>query len=159
MVIGRKETVWLDFAKTYEELKELKDSMIVCDNVSKHLYTNYKSKYHDPWIEKIANLLQKRLEEKGNYRRNDMHNLVRKYFDDLYPVLKNTYENLKDDGKFHIVIGDSLMAGIYIPADILVGKMGISLGYKLEDIKIARKRWSGQRHDFQLRESIVVLKK
>ena len=38
------ENVWLDFAKTYEELKELKDSMIVCDNVSKHLYTNYKPK-------------------------------------------------------------------------------------------------------------------
>ena len=28
--------------------------------------------------------LQKRIEEKGNYRRNDMHNLVRKYFDDRF---------------------------------------------------------------------------
>ena len=58
----------------------------------------------------------------------------------------DVYNNLKDNGKFHIVIGDSLMAGIYIPADILIGKMGNSLGYKLEEIKIARTRYSGQRH-------------
>ena len=153
------ETVWLDFAKTYAELKDLKNSMVVCDNVSTNLYKNYTPKYYDPWIEEITNLLENRINEKGNYRRNDMHKLVLKYFDDLYLVLKNTYENLKDNGKFHIVIGDSLMAGIYIPADILVGKMGLSLGYKLEDIKIARQRRSGQRHDFQLRESIVILKK
>lgn len=153
------ESVWLDFAKSYRELKNLKDSMVVCDNVSKHLYQNYIPKYKDEWLDEISNSLEKRIEEKGTYRRNDMHNLVRKYFDDLYPVLENVYNNLKDNGKFYIVIGDSLIAGIYIPADIIVGRIGMYLGYKLDNIMIARTRFSGQRHDFKLRESIVVLKK
>ena len=154
------ENAWLDFAKTYGELKELKDKMFVCDNVSKSLFRNYTPQYKgDPWLDEISESIQKRIEQKGNYRRNDMHNLVRRYFDDIFPVLENVYNNLRSGGKFHIVIGDSLIAGIYVPADLLIGRMGANIGFKFEEVMFARTRHSGQRHDFKLHESIVVLSK
>jgi len=153
------EMTWLELVKSYEDLRQLKEKMVVCDNVSRRLIKNYSPFYSDEWLDDICSKIAKRVEEKGSYRRADMHLIVRKYFDDIYPVLKSVYDALKERARFLIVIGDSLMAGIYIPADLIVAKMGKELGYQIEDILVARQRRSGQRHDFKLRESIVVLRK
>ncbi len=37
--------------------------------------------------------------------------------------------------------------------------MGKGIGFNIEEIQVARKRRSGQRRDFELRESVVVLRK
>jgi len=153
------EMAWLELIKSYEELTKLKERMVVCDNVSKKLIQSYSPSYSDTWLDDIESRIAKRLQEKENYRRRDMHLIVRKYFDDLYPILSNVYDALKAGGRFLIVIGDSLMAGIYIPADLIVAQMGKQIGYSIEDLMIARERRSGQRRDFRLRESIVVLRK
>jgi len=151
------ELVWLEFIKEYEELLELKEKMVVCDNVAR--ITSYSPVYSDEMLDDICSRIETRIREKGSYRRGDMHFVVRKYFDDLYPVLANVYKGLRDGARFLIVVGDSLMAGIYIPADLIIARMGKSMGYEIEDILVARERRSGQRHDFKLRESIVVLRK
>ena len=57
------------------------------------------------------------------------------------------------------MIGDSLIAGIYVPADLLIGRIGANIGFEFEEVMFARTRHSGQRHDFKLHESIVVLSK
>jgi len=158
------EMAWLDLVKSYEELRELKDQMVVCDNVSKRLIRNYANmcsfpRYSDKWLDEIEDKIANRLQDKKSYRRNDMHLIVRKYFDDLYYVLLNVYKALKEGSRFILVVGDSLMAGIYIPADLIVARIGSHLGYYVEDVLIARQRRSGQRHDFKLRESVIVLRK
>jgi hypothetical protein len=150
---------WLGLVNSYEELRTLKNSMVICDNVSKSVVSNYEPVYSDDWLGDISEKIHQRIEDKQNYRRSDMHLVVRKYFDDLLPVLGNVLEGLKRGGRFLIVVGDSLMAGVYIPADLIIARMGRSLGYEIEDVKVARVRRSGQRHDFKLRESIVVLRK
>jgi hypothetical protein len=153
---------WLDLVKNYEDLERLKKQMVACDNIPKKVIQEFKQKkwiYHDEWLEDICGRIANRIEQKGSYRRDDMHLIVRKYFEDLYPVFKRVYEGLKAGGRFIIVIGDSLIAGIYIPADLILAKLGREVGFSIERIEIARERRSGQRRDFLLRESIVTLRK
>lgn len=156
------EMAWLDFITNHKEAKELKDDMVVCDNVSRDVprkFKSLKSKYCDPWLDEIIENLEQKMIERPKYRRLDMPIIVHKYFDDLYQVLARVYDGLKENGTFSLVIGDSLMADVYVPTDLIIAKAGESIGFNIESVTIARDRRSGQRRDFKLRESITVLKK
>ncbi|MHA2207873.1 MAG: DNA methyltransferase [Candidatus Thorarchaeota archaeon] len=156
------EMAWLDMVDSYDELGQLKDEMVACDNVSRSIirgFTERSDTYEDIWVEEIAERIAQRITSKEGYRRKDMHNVVRKYFDDVYQVFRNVYEGLKKGARFAVVIGDSLIAGVYIPADLILARMGRDIGFRVESIEIARSRRSGQRRSFKLRESIVTLSK
>lgn len=156
------EMAWLDLVESYEELGKLKDKMVVCDNVTRGLIRRFSKKeqiYSNEWLDDIVRRLSAKMKLKGSYRRNDMHLVVQKYFDDLYPVFKKVYVGLKRGGRFVIVIGDSLIATVYIPTDLILASMGEEVGFTIEEIRIARRRRSGQRTGFTLRESIVTLRK
>ena len=156
------EMAWLDFATSQKDLRRLKEAMVVCDNVSREsirVFSRQKNVYTDVWLDDIVDRIAEKMIERETYRRKDMHLIVKKYFNDLYPVFKNVYNGLNEGGRFVIVIGDSLMADVYIPADLLIARMGMSIGFNIEEIQVARKRRSGQRRDFELRESVVVLRK
>ena len=83
--------------------------------------------------------------------------IVHKYFDDLYKVMKNVVNSLKKNGRFILVIGDSLIVDVYVPTDLLIAKIGLDLGLNLEKIEKARNRRSGQIRSYKLRETIVTL--
>ena len=156
------EMAWLDLVHSYKELSEIKAKMVACDNIPRRVIAKFKTKehkYYDEWLERIIGQVENSIKQKVNYRRDDMHLIVRKYFEDLYPVFINIYDGLVKDGRFVIVIGDSLIAGVYIPTDLILARMGQRVGFSIESIEIARERRSGQRHDFKLRESIITLKK
>ncbi|MEM2294351.1 MAG: hypothetical protein QXX41_13850 [Nitrososphaerota archaeon] len=156
------EMAWLELVGSYEDLYRIKSEMVACDNIPRKVTIKLRGKepkYTDEWLERIVNEIEKNIKRKVNYRRDDMHLIVRKYFEDLYPIFENVYDALMKNGRFVIVIGDSLIAGVYIPTDLILAKMGIRVGFSIESIEIARERRSGQRHDFKLRESIVILKK
>ena len=156
------EMAWLDMVHSYDELGQLKDEMVACDNVSRSIIRGFSERldsYEDVWVEEIAERIANRITSKEGYRRKDMHNVVRKYFDDVYRVFRNVYEGLKTGARFIIVIGDSLIAGVYIPADLILAQMAKAIGFKIENVEIARSRRSGQRRSFKLRESVVILSK
>lgn len=73
--------------------------------------------------------------------------------------MKNVAASLKPGGRFILVIGDSLIADIYVPTDLLLARIGAELGLKIEKIEKARNRHSGQVRNYRLRETIVTLKK
>jgi DNA modification methylase len=156
------EMAWLDMVDSYEDLSRLKDEMVVCDNVSRSNIRGFSERshiYEDKWVEEIAGRIAYRINSKEGYRRKDMHNIVRKYFDDVYHVFRNVYRGLKKRARFAIVIGDSLIAGVYIPADLILARIGRDIGFEVESVEIARSRRSGQRRSFKLRESVVILSK
>ncbi len=156
------EMAWLDMVESYDDLSQLKNDMVACDNVSRSIIREFSERsdiYEDDWVEDIAERISKRITSKEGYRRKDMHNVVRKYFDDVYHVFNKVYEGLKRGGRFAIVVGDSLIAGVYIPADLILARIGKAIGFKIESVEIARSRRSGQRRSFKLRESIVILSK
>jgi hypothetical protein len=66
---------------------------------------------------------------------------------------------LAPGGRFVLVVGDSLLAGAYVPGDLVLARMGVARGLRLVSLDVARERRSGQRRSFALRESVVTLEK
>lgn len=156
------EMGWLDFAEEQKELKTIKDDMVVCDNVSKGLIREFSlsdNTYTNDWIEEIKERIQQNIIKRGAYRRKDMPYIVHKYFDDMYHIMKNVISAIKPDGRFILVVGDSLIADTYLPTDLLIAKIGEELGMKIETIEKARERRSGQIRSYKLRETIITLRK
>jgi DNA modification methylase len=156
------EMGWLGFVNNHKELKKIKDEMVVCDNVSKGLIKDfYKtgSFYNNDWIDDIKLHIERNILKRGSYRRYDMPYIVHKYFDDMYKVMKNVVKSLKKGGRFILVVGDSLIADVYIPTDLLIAKIGLDLGLDIDKIEKARIRRSGQIRSYKLRESIITLTK
>jgi len=155
------EMGWLGFVNGQKELKSIKDSMVVCDNVSKGLIKRFcdHPSYTNNWLETIKDNIDRNIKRRGFYRRDDMPGIVQKYFDDLFKVMKNVTASLKSAGRFILVVGDSLIADVYIPTDLLLARIGLDLGLEIEKVEKARERRSGQIRSYRLRESIVILKK
>lgn len=156
------EMAWLGFTKEAKDAKKIKDSLVVCDNVSKGLIRTFarsNHKYTNDWLNEIKSNIAENIERRGNYRRKDMPHIVHKYFDDMYKVMKNVIESLKPKGHFILVVGDSLIADVYIPTDLILARMGTELGLDIEKIEKARNRRSGQVRSYRLRETVLTLKK
>ncbi|MDD3534540.1 MAG: hypothetical protein PHC50_00125 [Candidatus Cloacimonetes bacterium] len=151
------EMAWLGFAENQKTLSKLKNDMVVCDNVSKQLIAEHKNLYSNKWIEDIKESIARRIKERGSYRRPDMPDIVHKYFDDMYQVFTKVVPALKQNGRFILVIGDSLIADTYIPTDLILAKIGQDLGMSIESVVKARNRRSGQIRSYKLRETIITL--
>jgi len=156
------EMGWLGFTKASKDAKKVKDSLVVCDNVSKGLIKTFvqaNSKYTNNWIEDIKTNISENIKRRGAYRRTDMPHIVHKYFDDMYKVMKTVTKSLKHKGRFILVVGDSLIADVYVPTDLILARVGTELGLSIGKIERARNRHSGQIRNYRLRETIVTLVK
>jgi len=156
------EMAWVGFTKEAKDAKKVKDSLVVCDNVSKGLiktFAQLNSKYTNSWIEEIKANIEENIKRRGNYRRSDMPHIVHKYFDDMYKVMSVVTKSLRTNGRFILVVGDSLIADVYVPTDLLLARIGTELGLTIEKIEKARNRRSGQVRNYRLRETIITLKK
>lgn len=156
------EMGWLGFADNHKQLKRVKDTMVVCDNVSKGLIRDFsknKERYNNSWISDIKSKIILSIIKRGNYRRADMPEIVHKYFDDMYNVMSRVIPAINPGGRFILVVGDSLIADVYLPTDLILAKIGMDLGLTIEKIEKARKRRSGQIRSYELRESIITLRK
>jgi DNA modification methylase len=99
---------------------------------------------------------------KGGKKSYDL--LTAGYFNDIYQILKDNFRILKKGSKALYILGDSAPYGVHIPTDELIGKIGVSIGFKNYDIQVLRERggkWekNPQRHNVMLRESVVILNK
>lgn len=156
------EMAWLGFARSYEDLRMLRKKMIACDNLSRVTIKQFAEsewRVHDKWLDDIVDVMGDNLKRKTIARRTDMHLVVRKYFEDMLPAIQNIHEGLRHGGRFILVVGDSLISGVYVPTDMILARIAKKAGFSVESIQVARQRRSGQRRDFLLRESIVTLVK
>ncbi len=155
------ELVWGDFAKSYPELKKLKNAMVACDNISRNSVKEKLLKYNDKMLEDIIDRIEKSIAERPvEYRRPDQPLIVTKYFNDLYEILENTTNHIESNGQLALVVGDSLIADVYVPTDLLLANACVNhLGFDLVRILKSRDRRSGQRTTFKLRETVAILRK
>ena len=155
------DLAWLGYARGYSDLARLRQAMVSCDNLPRIEAARFLSTKDlpDPWLSEILGRIRSNVERKGSYRRQDVHGIVRRYFDDLLPVLRGVYAALAPRGRFSLVVGDSLLAGAYVPGDLILARMGVGVGFRIASVEKARSRRSGQRRSFELRESIVTLEK
>ena len=155
------EMAWLGFVTSHKEAKAIKDDMVVCDNVSKGLIKDFsKSAYYtNSWLDEIIENIARNIQTRQAYRRTDMPFIVRKYFDDMNKVVARVSKALNKGGRFILVVGDSLIADTYVPTDLILAKIGSQHGLDIESLELARNRRSGQVRDYQLRETVVTLRK
>jgi DNA modification methylase len=155
------DLAWLGYARSYADLRRLREAMVACDNLGReavrpHLNTEAVT---DPWLQEILQQIRINVSRKRSYRRDDAHGVVNRYFADLRPVLAGVYRALRPSGRFRLVVGDSLLAGTYVPGDLLTARLGVEVGFRIVSVDVARKRRSGQRRSFPLRETIVTLER
>jgi len=155
------DLAWLGYARSYADLRALRRAEVACDNLPRIETRAYLSTTDlpDPWLSEILPRIRENVLRKGTYRRDDMHAVVHRYFADLVPVLSGVRRALRPGGRFVVVVGDSLLAGTYVPGDLLFARLGASLGLSIVSVEVARARRSGQRRSFELRESIVTLER
>jgi DNA modification methylase len=155
------DLAWLGYARSYADLAVLRGAQVACDNLPRRETAPYldTSRVADPWLAEILPRIRENLARKRTYRRDDMHAVVHRYFSDLRPVLDGVFRALVAGGRFVVVVGDSLLAGAYVPGDLLLARLGASRGFRIVSVEVARRRRSGQRRSFELRESIVTLER
>jgi DNA modification methylase len=155
------DLAWLGYARSYADLSAIRSAEVACDNLPRSETAAFRSTVGtlDPWLDEILPRIRENVERKGSYRRDDVHAVVHRYFSDLLPVLARVRQALVPGGRFVLVVGDSLLAGTYVPADLLTARLGASLGYRIVSVEVARSRRSGQRRSFVLRESVVTLER
>lgn len=110
---------------------------------------------------KVRELSHVRL-DKGGKKSYDI--MVAGYFNDIWEVLKQIYRVLKPGCDFALVLGDSAPYSVYIPTDLWIGQLALSIGFSGCQVELLRTRgdkWPAntQRHKVGLRESIVTLSK
>jgi DNA modification methylase len=155
------DLAWLGYAASYADLRALRRAEVACDNLPRAETARYLSvaSVPDPWLAEILPAIRENVRRKGTYRRDDMHAVVHRYFADLVPVLRHVREALRPKGRFVVVVGDSLLAGTYVPGDLILARIAERLGFEIVAVEIARRRRSGQRRSFALRESVVTLRR
>jgi DNA modification methylase len=153
------DLAWLGYARSYADLASLRRAEVACDNLPRRETAAYlaTSRAPDPWLLEILPRIRENVLRKGSYRRDDVHGVVHRYFADLVPVLTGVARALRPRGRFVVVVGDSLLAGAYVPGDLILARIAASRGFSVESVEVARRRRSGQRRSFELRESIVTL--
>lgn len=97
---------------------------------------------------------------KGGKKSYDM--MVAGYFNDMLPIMLETYRVLKPGAAFVLILGDSAPYSVHIPTDIYLGEIGIAIGfnrYEVEDLRVRGDKWKNnpQRHSVPLKESILTL--
>ena len=155
------DLAWLGFARSYADLAALRSAEVACDNLPRTETAAYRAVHGtgDPWLDELLGRIRENVTRKGTYRRDDVHAVVRRYFADLVPVLAQVRSALRPGGRFVLVVGDSLLAGAYVPADLLTARLAAGLGFRIASVEVARTRRSGQRRSFLLRESVVTLER
>lgn len=109
--------------------------------------------------DKVSQLAELR-KVKGGKKSYDM--MVAGYFNDMLPVLKETYRVLKPGAALILVLGDSAPYGVHIPTDVYLGEIGTAIGFKryeIEDLRVRGDKWKDnpQRHKVALKETILTL--
>ena len=88
---------------------------------------------------------------------------LRGYFEDMLHVLVQCRELLNAKGRCCVIVGNSAYAGVIIPTDALIARLGIEAGFRSAHIAVVRhltvapqQRLALTGHEQFMRESVVV---
>ncbi|MBM3273987.1 MAG: hypothetical protein FJZ00_02450, partial [Candidatus Sericytochromatia bacterium] len=152
----RLELFFLGHVAHLTDIRAIRKTMVVCDAKAmyKDIHDHELIRSFKP-VQDIADAIAER--HAGKNWGWDYPFMTRQYFGGLFRVLKGAKTHLKRGARFVLVVGESSHSGVKVPVPALLGELGESLGYTLENICVHRIRRSSS-HGHALEEASVVLK-
>ena len=136
----RPHLYWLGFAQNPSDFKGLEE-----ENYGKFWQTvrerdrvDLDFPCDDAEIRDSLRLLRSQNPEKGVYGGNGWANYAASYFNDCYRFACAAKYALRRRGTALVVLGNSILQGVMIPADKYLGRIAESVGLELVDIHIPR---------------------
>jgi hypothetical protein len=88
--------------------------------------------------------------------------LVRRYFLDMFDVLRECGRVLNPGGTCRVVIGGARLHDVYIPTDLILAELAESIAFQVESLVVARRlipsgRKLGRIHNVSPREAVLTL--
>ena len=153
-----KMELWFgDFIKEYEDLKILREKSLTSHLNKKLQEGDHLSKsYITPIMDCI---------NKDTLWNKKIPFMIQGYFEDMFKTLEGIFKLLKKDGYCIVIVGNSAYGNIAIPTDLILGRLGLDIGFKECKIEIARHLGTSSQQSKKinnkslLRESLVILKK
>jgi DNA modification methylase len=155
----RMELFFLEFVASMEDLKHVREQMVVCD--AKGIYKDS----HDTQVlagkarEKVfavAEAIGEKL--KGRVWGWDYPRMTTEYFGGMWRVFQGVHTVLKRGARFIVVVGASSHMGVLVDVPALLGDVAKEVGFEVEDIEVMRVRRSSS-HRHELKECAVILRK
>jgi DNA modification methylase len=154
----RLELHLMGFVDKAKDLTKLKKQMI-SSSVKLVYKENEIQKTNGLKYEGVRNVcsdLDKTLEGKNwGWNASDM---TAQFFGGMAQVIQNWSAHLAPNGTAAVVIGDSAFNGIKVSTDTLLAEVAKKNGFVCDGIEVFRSRWN-TKHDIELRESVVLLRK
>lgn len=154
----RLELALLSYVSSHRDLTTIKKQM---------LSSSVKLVYRENEWQKTAGLEVKSVEEvygriaKTLEGRNwgwNAADMAAQFFGGMRSVLENWHSRLDPGSVAAVVIGDSAFNGIKVCTDTLLVDTARHHGFECDGIEVFRSRWN-TKHDIELRESVVLLRK
>ena len=153
-----KVELWFGgFVDSYESINRYRKA-----SLRSHLGADLNRSYEP--VESLESLIALMDKDASSWRMG-VPDLLRGYFDDMRVTLKHCRKAL-NGGKCFIVVGNSAFAGVIIPTDVLLARLGMECGFKKAKILVTRHLTVAPQQRNQLstlednmRESVVVLSK
>jgi len=163
-VKNTKIELWfLDFVKSEEEMKALRNNMIVASHRVSKEKLRERATY---WDETLEDCCRKLVKNPPSWF-PDVHYMVRKFFDDMYYVFAQMHKVLRNEGYCVFVVGDSQFASIPVPTHTICSNIAKAVGFNSVELKLVRKRRTGAERktkggvnlDFELAEYMLLAQK
>lgn len=161
----------MTFWKEVEGWKDLqsvvrKDLIRSCSQHSAAERLKLDTLLSEPELHPIINELTEVCNELAEIRlskggKKTYHTMVAAYFLDLAKILINIRPLMADDCLMCFVIGDSAPYGIHAPADVWLGKLAVSAGFKeysFEKLRDRNVKWDNRVHKIPLHEGNLWIK-
>ncbi|MFL5962264.1 MAG: SAM-dependent methyltransferase [Gaiellaceae bacterium] len=154
-----KVELWFGgFVQTYQDMLHLRKS-----SLRSHLGADLKQDFQEtPGLEPLIDLM----DPDASSSRMGVPDALRGYFDDMRQVLELIHQSLADGGRCCVVVGNSAYAGVIIPTDALLARLGLACGYRrarllhVRHLTVApQQRKVLDRLQRYMRETVVVLEK
>lgn len=146
----------LDYIRDYNELKQLR-------------HNTFRSHVQVAWgktdtldIQILNNALDELGEHKEKFWNKHLLEMIKGYFLDMDILLGNLYSKLKNNGRIYLNVANSAYYGVEIEVDKIIAEIGIRKGFKVLEIRKARKLnpSSQQKEKIPfLLEVVIVMKK
>lgn len=153
---SQKIELWFGgFVSSYDELDDFRKA-----SVRSHLGADLSRPVRFyPVLERLIRLMDR----KASSWRMRVPSALRGYFDDMSTILQRC-RLLTPQGRCHIVVGNSAYAGVIIPTDTIIARLGLEAGFNRARIHVVRhltvapqQRTALAGLESFMRESVVVL--